>query len=182
MKTIVTFIGSPRKNGNTASLAKALQGKLDGSSTPNEIFYLYDCKILPCTDCRGCKKNGLTCILKDDMKLLYDKMESSDYILFGTPIYWYGPTAVMKLLIDRLRPYYVNRKLEGKKAALILAAASGDEDTDLTVAMFTRMFHTLGIEYTGIVSAKAYEAGEALHQPGIPEAIEVLAHRIQNNQ
>jgi multimeric flavodoxin WrbA len=181
MKTIVTFIGSPRKTGNTSSMANLLKEHFDAASMPSGILNLYDYKILPCIDCRGCKKNDLTCILKDDMKLLYDKMESSDYILFGTPIYWYGPTAVMKLLIDRLRPYYVNRKLEGKKAALILAAASGDEDTDLTVAMFTRMFHTLGIEFAGVVSAKAYEAGEALHQHGIPEAIENLAHRIQNN-
>ena len=43
-------------------------------------------------------------------------MDEADIIIFGTPNYWYGPTAKMKLLIDRMRPYIANEKLNGKKA------------------------------------------------------------------
>ncbi|MGD9365976.1 MAG: NAD(P)H-dependent oxidoreductase [Desulfobacteraceae bacterium] len=45
-------------------------------------------------------------------------MDEADLIIFGTPNYWYGPTAKMKLLIDRMRPYVTNEKLKGKKQLL----------------------------------------------------------------
>ena len=47
-----------------------------------------------------CKEGKLECVLKDDMVKLYKKIDSADYLIFGTPIYWFGPTAKMKLLLD----------------------------------------------------------------------------------
>jgi len=49
------------------------------------------------------------------MKEVYPKLDAADALVFGTPVYRYGPTAKMKLLIDRLHPYVANRRLNGKK-------------------------------------------------------------------
>lgn len=173
---IVILIGSPRKKGNTSIMVSLLENELKESSISKH--YLYDYQILPCTDCRGCKKGDKTCIVRDDLPLINQEMESADVIVFGTPIYWYGPTAKMKLLIDRLRPYYVNRKLEGKKGALLLPAADGECDCDITIEMFQRIFKTLGIEYLGRVSTQAFDAGDCLNDQRLSPSIKNLCNNI----
>ncbi len=65
------------------------------------------------------------------MQEIYPLINDADILIFGTPIYWFGPTAQMKALIDRLRPYYGNQRLKGKSAALILPAGVGRSDCNL---------------------------------------------------
>ena len=36
---------------------------------------------------------------------LYEEIARADVLVFATPIYWYGPSAQMKAVIDRLRPF-----------------------------------------------------------------------------
>jgi len=157
------LIGSPRKNGNTFFLTNYLEELLNKNSNVNSnLTFLYDYDINPCIDCRVCKKGKMKCTLKDDAHLLFEKIESADVIIFGTPIYWFGPTAKTKLFIDRLRPYYLNKKLKGKKGAIILSAGSGKSDCDLTIEMFKRIFATLEVEYLDAVTAEAYDIGDAM--------------------
>ena len=86
----------------------------------------------------------MECIIQDEMKEIYERIAAADILIIACPIYWFGPSAKTKLLLDRLRPYYYNRNLKAKKAALILAAGSGQSDCDLTIEMFKRSFLTLG--------------------------------------
>jgi len=160
MKKISILIGSPRKKGNSVFLAKELASRVKGKFEI-ETIYLYGFDIEPCIDCRACKAGDLICVLNDQMVDLYEKLDSSDIIVFATPIYWFGPTAQTKLLIDRFRPYFVNKKLTGKKAALLLPAGSGAGDCDLTIEMFKRIFNALEIEYLGVVTSESYNIGDA---------------------
>jgi len=160
LKTIQIFIGSPRKKGNTNILSDILISKIDTDKFHIEKVYLYDHKINPCVDCRGCKKNDLICIVKDDMNSLYEQIDYADVLIFGSPIYWFGPSGIMKNFLDRFRPYYGNKKLLSKKAALLLPAGTGAEDCDLTIELFKRSFEALDINYLGAVTAKAYDIGE----------------------
>ena len=162
MKKVLVIIGSPRKEGNTSISANKLIDELDNSKYITEKVFLYDSEISPCDDCRGCKKGDLECVISDGMTDLYEKLNNSDILIFGTPIYWFGSTAKMKLLIDRFRPYFVNKKLEGKKAALLLPAGVGESDCDLTTEMFKRVFEALKIDFLGLVPAKAYDEGDIL--------------------
>ena len=123
-------------------------------------IYLYDYKISPCIDCRMCKKGDLICVVKDGMQEIYPKIDDSDLIIFGTPNYWYGPSAKMKLLIDRLRPYAANKKLKGKKALLITPAAEGPSACKPIIEMFRMSFKFLEMKFVGKVLATANERGE----------------------
>ncbi len=161
MQTITIFNGSPRRNGNTSFLVNTLNNGLDKSKYYPINIFLYDYTIEPCTDCRACKKGKLVCNVKDDMQELYKQIETSQIIVVATPIYWFGPTAKMKLLLDRLRPYYGNQRLKGKKSILILPAGVGEKDCDLTIEMFGRAFNSLGIDLIGSVTSKAYDIGES---------------------
>ncbi|HPJ46632.1 MAG TPA: flavodoxin family protein [Tenuifilaceae bacterium] len=170
------LIGSPRKNGNTSTMSKMLARNLGNGKL--STFFLYDYQISPCTDCRKCKKGDLVCTVSDDLDEIYKRIESADVIVFGTPIYWYGPTAKMKLLIDRLRPYFQNKKLNGKKAALLLPAGDGEKDCDLTIEMFKRIFRTLGVEYLGVVTSCAYDIGDAINDANLEEYLKSLSTKI----
>jgi multimeric flavodoxin WrbA len=156
MKKVLILIGSPRKNGNTSILAEHLVKFLSKDKKIKKL-YLYDYNLKPCVDCRVCKKGEMVCALKDGMEELYASIDDSDVIIIGTPIYWFGPTAQTKLLLDRFRPYYVNKKLKGKRAALILPAGTGALDCDLTIEMFKRAFKALGVDFLGAVTSESYD-------------------------
>jgi multimeric flavodoxin WrbA len=97
-------------------------------------------------------------------------------IIFGTPMYWYGPTAKMKMLIDRMRPFVANGKLRNKKAIVVTPSAEGPKACDPLLEMFRRSFEYLGIVFAGSIFAKAYEKGEvAENQSKMEEAYELGA-------
>ncbi|MBW1697109.1 MAG: NAD(P)H-dependent oxidoreductase [Deltaproteobacteria bacterium] len=84
----------------------------------------------------------------------------ADLLVYGTPNYWYGPSAKMKLLMDRMRPYGVSKKLRGKKAIIISPAAEGPKVSGPLVEMLRLSFDYLGMELVGKVLGTAYDKGE----------------------
>ena len=174
MKNIIFLIGSPRKNGNTAIMCDLLLNKLSQGTVKFQLVNLNTLNFSGCTDCRACKTGDLKCTLNDDLRNYYPAIEAADLLVFGTPIYWYGPTAQMKALMDRLRPYYGNKLLKGKKAVVLLPAGVGSSDCDLTTEQFKRMSKALGIDIIKTITAKAYDIGEVLNDKAALEEIESL--------
>jgi multimeric flavodoxin WrbA len=99
---VAAFLGSPRPKGNTDLLAGAVLEGAAQAGVKTESFALRALAVHPCTGCEGCWKGDKPCIFQDDGRLLYDAIARSDILLFATPVYWYGPTAIMKAFIDRL--------------------------------------------------------------------------------
>lgn len=178
MKNILMILGSPRKKGNTRLLADSIMVQCDPANTAISSINLYDYDIKSCNDCRGCKKGEFVCVIEDGMQEIYRELEKADVVVFGTPIYWFGPTAKMKLMIDRLRPYVLRKSLANKKGALLLPAGSGESDCDLTIEMFKRTFNHLQIEYLGAVAVKAYNVGDVNKDVAAAAAVDKLAARI----
>jgi multimeric flavodoxin WrbA len=106
---IMYFNGSPRNNGTTATLLnKALEGSASqGAKT--EFIQLNQIKMKGCQACYSCKKRGSKnfgkCALEDGMTPLYEKIEHSDGIFLGSPIYFGTVSAAAKMFIERLFPY-----------------------------------------------------------------------------
>ncbi len=147
MKTVLGVIGSPRKNGNTHVLvSRILDGARDNGASAETIL-LGELKILECDGCLTCWKGKCVCCKNDDMKDLYSKIIESDAIIFGTPIYWYGPTAIMKCFIDRF--VYFNcatnrNKIRGKVAVIAVPFEDKTlETSNLIVDFFDKSFHYL---------------------------------------
>lgn len=155
---ILALNGSPRKGGNTEILInEVLKGAVNFK---NETIRLYPKKIEPCMDCRKCKSEPFQCSVNDDMQKLYKKIDDSEIIIFGTPVYYYGPTAKMKLLIDRLRPYIANKKLKNKKGIIVLPAEEGPVACQNTVEIFKKSFQYMAMTLTEVIYGTAYEKGE----------------------
>lgn len=156
------LIGSPRRGGNTDILVDAILTAAQNNRHKTSKVYLYDVGIEPCVDCRGCKKDEHVCVLEDGMQELYPRLDAADVIVFGTPVYWYGPSGTMKHLVDRLRPYYANGRLKGKKAILTAPAGDGPTEGDLLTEMFRRCLECLKVEFVGQVLGTAYDPKDIL--------------------
>ncbi|HEX9060341.1 MAG TPA: flavodoxin family protein [Clostridia bacterium] len=108
---VIAVNGSPRKDWNTAILLKnALEGAASqGAET--EIIHLYDLSFKGCISCFSCKlKGGKSCgkcVLNDDLKPLLSKIEESDAVILGSPIYFGGVTGVMRSFLERLMFQYL---------------------------------------------------------------------------
>jgi multimeric flavodoxin WrbA len=162
---ILGLVGSPRNVSNTDLLVTQILEGAAVNKHSTEKAYLYPLEIKPCVDCKACKKGIFQCSLKDDMMTLYSKLEEADVIVFGTPLYWYGPSAKMKLLIDRLRPFIASKKLRGKKAVLVVPSEEGAEACKLTVGMFEMSCKYLEMELVSVLLPKASEKAEVNTQP-----------------
>jgi len=156
---VLALIGSPRKGGNTDIVVQRILQGCQKSGHTCEKLYLYDCEISPCVDCRRCKTDDFRCAIKDGMQVIYPKMAAADAIIFGTPIYWYGPTGKMKLLIDRMRPFIASKKLIGKRGVVVAPSEEGPKACRALLEMFRMSFDYLGMQYAGDILPAAYEKG-----------------------
>lgn len=171
---ILGLVGSPRTASNTDLLIDSILQGANENKNSTEKVYLYPLDIKPCIDCRACKKGNLQCTLKDDMTTLYPKLEQADVIVFGTPLYWYGPSAKMKLLVDRLRPFIASKKLAGKKAVLVVPSEEGHEACNLIEGMFKLSCKYLEMDLVKAIFPTASEKAEVNQQPQtLKEAVEV---------
>jgi multimeric flavodoxin WrbA len=139
MKKILGIMGSPRMNGNTHILvSKILEGARNNGASA-EIIFLKDMDIKECDGCYTCWK-GKDCSKKDDMNNIYPKIIDSDVIVFGTPVYWYGPTALMKAFIDRFVYFNCNENRAKIKGKLVAIAVPFEEENPETAELLTEFF------------------------------------------
>ena len=184
MTRVLGIVGSPRKKGNTHILvSKILEGaEAEGAAT--DMLLLGKLKIRECTGCHACWK-GKPCSRKDDMNDVYPTLAKSDGIVFGTPVYWYGPTALMKALLDRFVYFNCpeNRpQVRGKRAAIAVPFEEETLETaDLVVAMFERSFEYLEIGLVGsVVVPGVGEKGDVLEKEESLKAAFELGTRLVN--
>lgn len=106
MTYVPIIIGSPRKNGDTFSLAKETEKGLSTIGVSSEFFFLNEMTFSGCQACYACKKeDNIKCTRNDEMQIFYDALSHADGLILATPIYFGGVTGQMKLWLDRLFPY-----------------------------------------------------------------------------
>jgi multimeric flavodoxin WrbA len=187
MKKVLGIVGSPRKKGNTHILVSRILSGAEEAGAAVDLLMLGEKKILECDGCHACWR-GKGCSKKDDMLAIYPRIVESDALVFGTPVYWYGPTALMKGLIDRFVYFNCpeNREgMRGKAAAIAVPfEETGEETADLVVELFRRSFAYLGLELVGRVLAPGVtRRGEVAAQPArLAEAYELGRRLARDDQ
>jgi multimeric flavodoxin WrbA len=150
---VVAFLGSPRPHGNTDTLADAVLEGARSAGFETESIALRALRIHHCTGCGNCGKDGRRCIFRDDGEQLYRAMIAADVLLFVTPVYWYGPTSIMKTFLDRLVVFNTaeSRPLVRGKAAGLVAAweEKGPEAAEPMVKLFELGFRYLELRPAG---------------------------------
>lgn len=178
MKKILAVVGSPRKNGNTHILVSRIaEGAHERGATADELL-LGELKIKECNGCHQCWQ-GKECARRDDMRRVYPRIGDSDAIIFGTPVYWYGPTGLMKMFLDRF--VYFNcpenrEKVRGKRAVIAVPFEEENLETArLVVEIFEKSLAYLEMELVGkILVPGVSDKGDILQKPEcLKEAFEL---------
>ncbi len=169
-KKIVVFNGSPKKHGNTAIL---IDWFIEGAETKGAkvdvvpaAFLRY--KASGCLSCRKCQTSKLyECAVDDEAKPVLKKMIDADVIVMATPLYFYGPSAQLKHIFDRMFSLYkwdneagtMKTPLKGKTFALIGSAYEDigldalEKPFKLTADYTPMKFASLMIPYAGVSGA-----------------------------
>lgn len=157
---VLGIYGSPRKKGNTDLMLDAfLEGAAEAGGSI-ERLYVRKLKISGCLECGYCDEHGV-CKVKDDMDEVYPLLERAHRLVIASPIFFYGITGQLKLLMDRSQASYMKRELEkkeGKVAAthtqrkgfLLSAAASrGKRLFECAVLTSKYFYDALNMTYAG---------------------------------
>lgn len=123
MKLLI-FNGSPRK-GNTVEALKYLrEGLEEFPEIEVEEIKAADCNIVPCKGCDACGRTG-DCVFGDDSLEINRKILAADFLLFATPVYWWGVTAQLKLVLDKFYSCHEQFMQSPKKVGTIVIGEAG---------------------------------------------------------
>jgi len=153
------IIGSPRRGGNTEILVdEALAGAAEAGASIDKVF-LNDLDIAPCQACDACRETRV-CAQQDDMQAVVEKMRGGTVFVFGTPVYWYGPTAQFKAFMDRW--YGIGKEpFRGKRVLLVMPLGDVAHVARHAVGMITDSLTWAEAELVETILAPgAYDLGE----------------------
>lgn len=116
---IVIINGSARK-GNTL---RAIEAFCEGAKANHEIEIIQADKlnIDYCKGCDACECHK-GCVDQDDTNPTIDKIVDADMVVFTSPVYWWGISAQLKLVIDKC--YCRGAQIKGKKVGVLIVGGS----------------------------------------------------------
>ncbi len=161
MSKILVLAGSPRKGGNTDRLVEAFV-KGAGDDNTIEIVSVADYKVNPCIGCNSCfTREENRCFQNDDMTKIYAKLAEADTVIIASPVYFYGISAQLKAIIDRLHTPMRNRFNIEKLGLILVGAAELPELFDSIIAQYRLVLNFFKIEDAGMVLVRgAREKGD----------------------
>ncbi|MEW6669557.1 MAG: flavodoxin family protein [Thermodesulfobacteriota bacterium] len=183
-KQIMIVLGSPRKKGNSATLAEHVAKGAKAGGAKVETFYLNGMDIRPCQGCMKCQKpSARTCAIRDDMQALYPKMKEADAIVVASPVYWFSVSAQTKTFIDRWFAVGVEERniFRGKPMAMLLSYGDTDPFSSGGVnalRSFQDACRYLGAEVAGMVYGSGSEPGDIAKDKGLMKEAYALGRQL----
>lgn len=182
---IIAIYGSPRAGGNTdLLLAEFIRGAREAGAEVTEIA-LRNYHFSPCIECGGCNETG-ACVLKDDMEMIYAGLREADILCLAAPVFFYGPNAQTKALIDRSqcfwagkyllsRPLGAGRGTRAKAYLISVGATKGQKIFDCMLLTMRYFFDALDMEFVSSLLYKQIDAKGAIreHATALKDAFEL---------
>lgn len=178
---IVTLFGSPRVNGNTATLAKIFNKTAEASGAVVQSYILNKLNAKGCQACDACKKETDHCVIKDDLTEVLESVKNADVLVVATPIYFADISAQFKIFVDRCYSYYEPfdpipkgcRLKPGKTFVLITAQNRGEEMFAEVCAKYCKIFELLGFTETHLIRGCHLMEADALETKNRQDLIEL---------
>jgi len=183
---VICLLGSPRKNGNSATIAKHFCDAAMRFGAEVQIFPLNQLNYRGCQGCMACKTKLDRCALQDDLTAVLDAVRDADVLVLASPVYYWDVSAQLKAFIDRTYSYLVpdfytnpvqSRLRPGKKLVFMLAQGHPDQTlfTDI-FPKFDYFFKMYGFSETHLLRACGVQApGEVNSQPDVLKLAEETA-------
>ncbi len=190
---IVSLLGSPRKKGNSTTLATIITDTFAEHGSETIIHSLNSLSFKGCQACYGCKSRSEVCILKDDLTPVLNDIHDADVVIMATPVYWGEVSAQMKGFIDRtysfLTPGFMTDDIKhrlpaGKK--LVFIQTQGAETEEMYGDIFPRynnFFQQIDLfEKTYLIRGCGInELGDVNTRKDLLEKAHAVALEIMNN-
>lgn len=145
MKVIV-LMGSLNRNGSTNILVEEFKKGAEEAGHTVEVIDVCHADIHPCTGYVHCGYEG-SCVQKDDVETIRQKLLASDMIVFAKPLYYYGMTAQLKMVVDRFCAYNGSLNSRHLKSALLTVAwNSSDWTFDALVSHYKTLVRYINFE------------------------------------
>lgn len=149
--------GSPRQGNTYAALEALKKGLANIAGLEVGEIEATNVDVSPCVACDTCAETG-KCVFDDDTNEVIEAIMEADIIVFATPVYWWGITAQLKLIIDKMYSKASALKETSKKVGII--AIGEAEQDDPQYGLITKQFDCI-CDYLGwdIAFCHTYTAG-----------------------
>ena len=131
-KKVLILSSSPRKGGNSETLAVAFAKGAQEAGHQVETVYLREKQYGFCKGCFACLKLG-HCVIQDDAVEIAAKMHDADVLVIATPVYYYSVSGQLKTMLDRANPLFDTDYAFTKAYLLATAAEDGSETVEGSV-------------------------------------------------
>jgi multimeric flavodoxin WrbA len=180
---ITAILGSPRRNGNSDTLAMEFLRGASANGHRHRLIVPSDLGIAPCDGGNQCFTDG-RCIIRDGMNEIYDAVLAAGYLLIATPVYFMGPPSTLKAFIDRFQAVWARSALiksfdpdseerrRDHKGFAIIAGATPDKPSMYrpTSSIVKAFFNVTGFDHAGeIVATGLDKLDDAGNRPDLME-------------
>jgi multimeric flavodoxin WrbA len=189
---IVCLLGSPRKQGNSATIANRFCSTAEGLGAEVKTFTLNNLHYRGCQACMACKTKLDRCALKDDLAEVLDAVRETDVLVMASPVYFGDISSQLKTFIDRTYSYLVpdfmtnprkSRLAPGKKLVFILAQNNPDPNNFADIypkfQFFSRAYAGFGESHL-IRACGVGEPGDVAGHEKVMKLAETTAEKICN--
>lgn len=169
---ILILNGSPRRYGNTQAVLQKIRELLQIEHHV-EILDVCRMELSGCRACDGCKENEGHCVCPDESDEVIQKIAKADSVIFGMPVYWWGMSSQLKMVVDKFYSQDPQFKAMNKKIGLIAIGANDLDDPQyrLIHEQFCCISEYLNWNLAFSLAFSAYEPGEVLEDENLGNTI-----------
>lgn len=115
--------GSPHEKGCTYTALREAADELERNGVEAEIIHLGAKPVPGCIACGSCRSAG-KCFQEDMVNYVLENADSYDGYVFGSPVYYGGPSGQLTSFMDRLF-FSGSQKFAGKPGAAVVSCRRG---------------------------------------------------------
>lgn len=193
MMKILAINGSHRgRNGCTQILLDKLAEGATACGAEFETTVLAEKKINRCLACDHCGKTATfgRCVYddKDDVKSIFEQMRTADIIVYGSPVYVFGVTGLLKTFMDRFNStgtaaglcltqsglifHHVDKQVISKPVVILTLCANIEQETvKNTLAYFQTFARYTDAPIVGTLVRKMAMQLEKQEEPLVQEVL-----------
>ena len=124
MSKILLVNGSPNEHGCTNAALEEMRSEFGKNGIEAELLWLGKKPVADCIACGKCRE-GKGCVFNDDVNSVAARIDEFDGFVFGSPVYYGGPTGRLTSFMDRLFYSVPADKFAGKLAASVVSCRRG---------------------------------------------------------
>ena len=117
---VLLLNGSPHENGTTKRALVEVAKTLNENGVETEILTVGNKRVAGCMACGGCATTG-KCVFDDELIFeIVKKIEESDGVVIGSPVYYASINGTLKAFLDRV--FYSKNSFANKVGASVVVA------------------------------------------------------------